>query len=254
MYPYVASSTSLSTLAPDWALEGGYTEFQKRLQDPAQRARIVEALHDQVVRRRDRGIWVGHIANPALAQYEKQFIEQIASQMGTTPEEALVRLFLETPSSPSVIFFSMSEPDVEAAMKEPWVSFGSDSGAQPPAARAANAPAHPRGYGTFPRVLGHYARDLKLVSLEEGVRRMTSQAADRAHLADRGILRPGMKADVVVFDPERIRDVATYENPHQFSEGVDDVIVNGVAVLRDGTMTNALPGRVLRGEGWDGRR
>jgi len=254
VYPYIASSTSLSTLAPDWALEGGYSEFQKRLADPEQRARIAAWLHDQFVKRGERGIYVGRIMNPALAQDEKKFIEQIAAEMATTPEEALMSLFSETPSSPSVIFFSMNEADVQEALKQPWVSVGSDSGSPTPAARASGAAAHPRAYGTFPRVLGHYVRDEKLFTLEEAVRKMTSQAADRAQLADRGLLRPGMKADIVVFDPARIRDVATYEDPHHFSEGVIDVIVNGVPVLQEERMTDALPGRVLRGRGWTGKR
>ena len=250
VYPYIASSTSLSTLAPDWSLEGGYAEFQKRLQDSEQRARIAEALRAQVAKRGDRGIFVARTANPALAPYEKKFIEQIATEMGTTSGEALMRLFSESSPSPAVIFFSMSEPDVQYALKQPWVSLGSDSGSPTPEARARNIGAHPRAYGTFPRVLGHYVRDEKLFTLEEAVRKITSQAADRANLSDRGVLRPGMKADVVVFDPDRIRDVATYEDPHHFSEGVIDVVVNGVPILRDEQMTNALPGRVLRGQGW----
>ena len=254
MYPYIASSTSLSTLAPDWALEGGYAEFQKRLADPEQRAKIADWLHQELVKRREHGVYVGRIANPALQQYEKHFIEDIASMMDTTPEEALMRLFAETPQSPSVIFFSMNEADVQDAMKQPWISFGSDSGSPTPQARATAAPAHPRAYGTFPRVLGHYVRDEHLFSLEEAVRKMTSQAADRTHLDDRGVLRPGMKADIVVFDADKIRDVATYEDPHHFSEGVIDVIVNGVPVLRDGEMTDALPGRALRRQKAEGRR
>jgi dihydroorotase/N-acyl-D-amino-acid deacylase len=250
MYPYIASSTSLSTLAPDWALEGGYAEFQKRLADPVQRAKIADWLHLEVVKRREHGIFVGRIANPALAQYEKKFIEDIAAQMNTTPEEALMKLFAETPQSPSVIFFSMNEADVQDALKQPWISIGSDSGSPTPQARATAAPAHPRAYGTFPRVLGHYVRDEHLFSLEEAVRKMTSQAADRTHLDDRGVLRPGMKADIVVFDADKIRDVATYEDPHHFSEGVIDVVVNGIPVLTDGEMTDALPGRALRGRGY----
>src|SRR6266542_1350901 len=250
VYPYIASSTSLSTLAPDWALEGGYSELTKRLADSEQRAKIAAWLHDEVVNRREHGIYVGRIANPALAQYEKKFIEQIAAELGTTPEEALMKLFSETPTSPSVIFFSMNEPDVQFALEQPWVSIGSDSGSPTPQARANAASTHPRPYGTFPRVLGRYVRDEKLLTLEEAVRKMTSQAADRAQLADRGVLRPGMKADLVVFDPARIRDVATYEDPHHFSEGIIDVIVNGVPVLRDEQMTSALPGRVLRGRGY----
>jgi N-acyl-D-amino-acid deacylase len=254
VYPYAASSTSLSTLAPDWALEGGYDEFKKRLQDPDQRARIAAELRDQVSKRGQHGIYVARIGNPALAQFEKKYIEQIAAEMSTTPDEALMRLFSETPSSPNVIFFSMNENDVQEALKQPWVSLGSDSGSPTPQARANNVGSHPRAYGTFPRVLGHYVRDVKLFTLEEAVRKMTSQAADRANLTDRGVLRPGMKADIVVFDPQAIRDIATYEDPHRFSEGVIEVIVNGVAVLRDGLMTEALPGRVLRGRGWTGKR
>jgi len=249
-YPYVASATALSTLLPDWALEGGYTAMKQRLQDPAQREKIVAELKHQVERRGEHGIYIARVGNPALAQYDKKFIEEIAADMHVTPEEALLRLFEQTTGSPGVIYFTMSEPDVQFALKQPWVSIGSDSGAPPPAARAANLANHPRAYGTFPRVVGHYVRDEHLFTLEEAVRKCTSQAADRANLHDRGVLRPGMKADLVVFDPDTIRDVATYSDPHHFSEGVLDVIVNGTFVLRDGAMTTALPGRVLRGPGY----
>ncbi len=250
VYPYAASGTGLSTLAPDWALEGGYEEFQKRLNDPAQRARIAEELQKQFTKRGERGIYIGQIDNPELAQYQKKFIEQIATEMGVAPDEAMMRLFSQTKESPRVIFFSMNEDDMKYALKQPWVSVGADSGSPPPSARATNQAVHPRGYGTFPRVLGHYVRDEKLFSLEEAVRKITSQAADRAHLENRGILRPGMKADIVVFDANEIRDVSTYEDPHHFSEGIYDVVVNGVPVLRDKVMTGAGPGRVLRGRGY----
>jgi len=249
-YPYIASATSLSTLLPDWALEGGYAAMKARLLDPEQRAKIAETLKAQVAKRGDRGIYVARVGNPALAQYDKKFIEEIAAEMNVTGEEALLRLFSETEQSPSVIFFSMNETDVQTALRQPWVSIGSDSGAPSPQARAMNVATHPRAYGTFARVVGHYVRDEHLFTLEEAVRKCTSQAADRANLHDRGLLRPGMKADIVVFDPETIRDVATYEEPHHFSEGVLDVIVNGAFVLRDGAMTTALPGRVLRGPGY----
>ena len=250
VYPYAASGTSLSTLAPDWALEGGYAAFQQRLQDPEQRARIAEAFRAQIAKRREHGIYVSNIGVPALSQYSKHFIEEIATAMNLAPDEALIRLFSETTHSPSVIYFSMNEDDVRTALRQPWVSIGSDSGAPSPAARAAALSVHPRGYGTFARVLGRYSRDEKLFTLEEAVRKMTSQAADRANMKDRGILRPGMKADIIAFDPATIRDVATYEDPHHFSEGVMDVVVNGVPVLIDGTMTQALPGRTLRGPGY----
>src|SRR5262249_53546890 len=158
--------------------------------------------------------------------------------MNLAPDEALMRLFAETKASPSVIFFSMSEPDVQAALRQPWVSFGSDSRSPSPKARAAGESAHPRAYGTFPRVMGHYVRDERLLPLEEAVRRATSQAADRVHLTDRGILRPGMKADIIVFDADKIRDVATFDDPHHFSEGVLSMVVNGVPVMQDGVITN----------------
>lgn len=255
VYPYAASSTSLSTLAPDWALEGGWKEFQKRLADPEQRAKIAAALKAQVEKRGERGIYVGSIPNVALAaQYNKKFIEQIAAEMNVPPEDALIKLFAESSGSPSVIFFSMSEPDVQTALRQPWVSVGSDSGSPSASARATQSAVHPRAYGTFARVAGHYVRDEKLFSLEEAVRKMTSQAADRVHLSDRGIVRPGMRADLIVFDPATIRDVATYDAPHRFSEGVADVIVNGVLVMRDGVITPALPGRVLRGKGYGNDR
>ncbi len=250
VYPYIASSTGLSTLAPDWALEGGYAAFKARLADPEQRARIIEEFRKQFAKRGERGIYVTRIANPTYAQYEKHYMPEIASMMGVPQEEALARLFSDTNVSPRVIFFSMDENDVQYALKQPYVSIGSDSGAPTPADRAANDAVHPRGYGTFPRVAGHYVRDVKLFSLEEAVRKMTSQAADRARLDDRGILRPGMKADIIVFDPGLIRDVSTFDDPHHFSEGVSSVIVNGVPVLREGAMTSALPGRTIRGRGY----
>ena len=250
VYPYAASSTSLSTLVPDWAMEGGYAEMKKRLADPDQRARIAEALAAQFKKRGPKGIYITRIGNPAFAQYEKHFVEEIAAMMNVVPEEAMMRLFSETNGSPNVIFFSMNETDVQTALKQSFVSIGSDSGSPTPAARTLGQAVHPRAYGTFPRVLGHYVRDEHLFTLEEAVRKATSQAADRTNLVDRGVLRPGMKADVVVFDEAKIRDVSKYEDPHHFSEGILDVIVNGKPVLRDGAMTNALPGRVLRGRGW----
>ncbi|MCU1230269.1 MAG: dihydroorotase [Acidobacteria bacterium] len=250
VYPYPASGTSLSTLAPSWAMEGGYTELQKRLTDPALRAKISEDLARQYAKRGEKAIWVGAIG-PGFEQYQKKFIEEIAKEMGVAPEEALIRLFSGPPYSPQVIFFSMSEDDVQYALKQPFVSVGADSGAPPPAARLANASQHPRAYGTFARVAGHYVRDLHLFTLEEAVRKMTSQAADRCNFADRGILRAGMKADIAIFDPNAIKDIATFAEPHQFAEGVSDVIVNGVPILLDSKMTGALPGRILRGKGYE---
>jgi dihydroorotase/N-acyl-D-amino-acid deacylase len=250
VYPYAASSTGLSTLAPDWAMEGGYDDFRKRLGDREARAKIAEALRAQVERRGPRGIYVAQVFNPAQKQYEKKFIDEIASMMNTTTDEALMTLFAANELSPRVIYFSMHEDDVRAALKTPWVSVCTDAGNPSANVRAENTSIHPRAYGTFPRVLGHYSRDEKLFPLEEAVRKMTSQAALRAHIFDRGVLRPGMKADVVIFDPATIRDVSTFADPHHYSEGISDVVVNGVPVLRNGKITGALPGRTIRGKGY----
>jgi N-acyl-D-amino-acid deacylase len=249
MYPYPASSTSLSTLAPDWAMEGGYDDLQRRLAIPEERAKIAEVLRRNLERRGAKGVYVARIGNPEQKQYEKKYIEDIAVEMGVAPEEAVMRLFEKNNSSPATIFFSMHEDDVRTALKQPWVAFGADSGSPTPQARAAGTAVHPRAYGTMPRVIGHYARDEKLITIEEAVRRMTSLAASRVKFFDRGVIRAGMKADITIFDPATIIDKATFDDPHQFAEGVSDVIVNGVPILRDGTMTGALPGRVIRGKG-----
>lgn len=250
VYPYAASSTALSTLAPDWAMEGGYDDFRKRLENPEHRARIAEAFRRQFERRGEKGIFVAHIFGPSR-QYAKKYIEDIAAEMGTTVDEALIRLFTAEEASPRVIYFSMNEEDVRYALKQPFVSVGSDASSPTAAQRANNIAMHPRAYGTFPRVIGHYVRDVKLFTLEEAVRKITAQAAARINLYDRGLLKPGMKADIVVFDPETVRDVSTFTDPHHFSEGINDVIVNGVAVLRDAKLTGALPGRTIRGKGYE---
>lgn len=251
VYPYAASSTGLSTLAPDWAMEGGYDDFRKRLANPEDRVRIAEALRAQVARRGPRGIYVAQVFNDSQNAYEKKFVEEIAAMMQTSADEALMALFAANEVTPRVIYFSMSEEDVRTALGHPWVSVCSDASSLSDAARAENVGAHPRAYGSFPRVLGHYARDEKLFSIEEGVRKMTSQAAARARLDDRGLLRAGMVADVVVFDPATILDKSTFEDPHHFSVGISDVIVNGTPVLRNGVMTGKLPGTAIRGRGYE---
>lgn len=250
VYPYPASSTSLSTLAPNWALNGGYDDFRERLKEPEQRARIAEAMRAGLEKRGPGVVYVARIGNPEQAQYAKKFIENIAAEMGVPGEEALIRLFEANETSPAAIYFSMSEDDVRYALKQPWVAVGADSGSPTPAMRAAGASIHPRAYGTFTRVVGRYSRDEQLFPLAEAVRKMTSLAASRVKFFDRGILRVGMKADIIVFDPATVRDLSTFDNPHQFSEGVEDVVVNGVVVLREGEMTGALPGRVIRGKGY----
>jgi len=236
IYPYLATSTELTSIVPAWALEGGYLKFVERLRDPATRAKIAAELREG--RLRGNGA-----ASIAIRGTPSKRLDAIAKEMNTDSAEAALRLFEANPKSPIAIFFSLSEDDMKTALVQPWVAFGSDSGAVPRSMRGAGA--HPRAYATFTRVLAKYVRDEKLLSLEEAVRKMTSLAASRAKLANRGILRAGMKADIAVFNPQRVRDVSTYEDPHHYSEGVSHVIVNGTPVLRDGKMTNALPGRVL---------
>lgn len=249
IYPYAASSTGLTTILPSWALEGGYKELKARLADPALRARIADEVRaDYFAKRQPSDVLVSRIPAPELSQYERKRLSEIAEMMGVEAVEAALRLFEQTLTSPAGIYFSMTDEDMKFALKQPWVSVGSDSGAV--LAERRNAGAHPRAYGTFPRILGRYVREENLLSLEEAVRKMTSQAAARTNLLDRGILRPGMKADLVVFDPATILDLSTYEDPHQFSVGISDVIVNGTPILLNGSMTGALPGRILRGKGY----
>jgi dihydroorotase/N-acyl-D-amino-acid deacylase len=240
IYPYTATSTDMTSLVPAWALEGGYLKFVARLKDPATRARVLEALRTGD----GSGILVRNVpgGTPEMKQFERKKLDVIAKAMNTTSSEAALRLFEASQSSPIAIYFGLREDDLQLAMKQPWVAVGSDSGAVVGAMRDSGA--HPRAYGTFPRILGHYVRDEKLFTLEEAVRKMTSFAASRAGLRDRGMLREGMRADVVVFDPKTIRDVSTYEDPHHFSEGISNVV--GTPVLQDSKMTGALPGRVLR--------
>ncbi|HVS33928.1 MAG TPA: D-aminoacylase [Thermoanaerobaculia bacterium] len=235
IYPYTGTSTDLTSIVPAWALEGGYQAFQNRLKDPAMRARVAEGLRG--------GRLSGAGASTILIRGRGERLDAIARGMNVDATEAALRLFAEGNTSPVAIFFSLSEEDMKLALKQPWVAFGSDSGAV--VGDATRRGAHPRAYATFARVF-RYVREEKLITLEEAVRKMTSLAASRARLEDRGLLRVGMKADVVVFDPARVRDVSTYEDPHHYSEGVDDVIVNGEPVLLGGRMTGKLPGRVLR--------
>jgi len=242
IYPYTATSTDLTSVVPAWALDGGYLKFVERLKDPATRAKIAGEIRVGD----GSGILVRNLprAPQPWLQYERKRLDAIAKAMNTTPVEAALRLFEVSNSSPIAIYFGLSEDDLQLAMKQPWVAVGSDSGAVVGAMKDVGA--HPRAYGTFPRILGHYVRDVHLFPLEEAVRKMTSLAASRAGFKDRGVLKEGMKADVVVFDPAAIHDVSTYEDPHHFSVGISCVIVNGTAVLLSGKMTGALPGRVLR--------
>ena len=238
IYPFMATSTELTSIVPAWALEGGYEAFRQRLRDPAMRARVAREL--------GQGRLAGSGAETLVIRGNpSQRLDRLAADWNVSPAEAVLRRFESEPQPPMAVFLSLSEDDMKAALVKPWVAFGSDSGAVVDGLRRRGA--HPRAYATFARVLSQYVREEKLLSLEEAVRKMTSLAASRAGLRDRGVLREGMKADIAVFDPARVRDRSTYEDPHHFSEGVKHVVVNGIPVLQDGAMTGKLGGRVLRG-------
>jgi dihydroorotase/N-acyl-D-amino-acid deacylase len=252
VYPYTASANSLAATVPGWAHEGGVDAMIARLRDPAQRERILREIREGAAgqggwkSRPPQDILVTFVLNPELEKWSGKRLGDIAREMGVAPEEALLELVEKDRASTAVVRFSMNEDDLQLAMRRSWVAFGADSGALTLDGPMGKEKRHPRAFGTMPRVLGRYARELGLFTTEEAVRRMTSLAARRVGLFDRGLLRPGMLADVVVFDPARIRDRATYEEPSLYSEGVEHVVVNGRLVLEAGRMTGERPGRALR--------
>jgi N-acyl-D-amino-acid deacylase len=189
--------------------------------------------------------------NPKLKPLTGKTLGEVARMRGKSPEETAMDLVIEDDSRVGTVYFLMNEDNVKRQVGLPWVSFGSDAASMAPEGVFVKTSTHPRAYGNFARLLGKYVRDEHVIPLEEAVRKLTSQAADRIRVNDRGILRPGMKADIIVFDDATVRDLATYEQPNQFSEGIIDVIVNGEFVLRDSAMTNALPGRPIRGRGYE---
>jgi N-acyl-D-aspartate/D-glutamate deacylase len=195
---------------------------------------------------------VSGILADSLRYLEGKSIQQIAAIWGVDTEAALFDLLVKDDAHTGAIYFMMQEDDVREALRAPWTSFCTDFGAVAPDGVLSKDRVHPRVYGSYPRILGRYVREHRLISLEEAVRKMTSLPAQRVGLLDRGILRPGMAADVTVFDARTIIDLATFENPHQVSQGVRYVMVNGEIVLDNGTVTDARPGRGLRGPGWVG--
>lgn len=262
-YPYVAGATSLGAAVPPWSHEGGTAKFVERLKDPATREKLKQEMRAPSNNWENfylgagggEGILISGVLNRELAKYEGKRINEVARMMGTRdgqPDEidALFDLLIADNAQTSMIVFLMSEDDVKLALRQPWVSVGVDHGAVAQSGPLAEGKAHPRGYGAFPRILGRYVRDEHVVTLEEAIRKMTSLAANRVHLVDRGLLKPGFFADVVVFDPQQIHDVATFEDPNRLSAGMRYVLVNGGVVIFAGKQTNALPGRPLRGPGY----
>ncbi|MDI3339940.1 MAG: D-aminoacylase [Sphaerobacter sp.] len=250
MYPYPASGTGLASVLPPWAAAGG--KFYENLRDPEMRAKIkAEALNPsgdweaQVDTAGAENVMPVGFAKPEHQQYVGKRLSEIAAMRGQDWVDAAMDLLAAEGQRIFTIYFKMSEDNIRLQLQQPWVKISTDAGGVDPAWAAAQGPTHPRAYGTYPRVLGKYVREEKVIPLEDAIRKMTSAVADRLGLRDRGLLRAGMYADVVVFDPETIADRATFEDPHQLSVGVRDVWVNGGRVLRDGQHTGAKPGRVV---------
>jgi N-acyl-D-amino-acid deacylase len=261
-YPYTRASNNLDACLPVWVREGGADKMVARLKDPAQRERIRREMADATATTWENqwagagggsGILVTAVLNPELKKYEGMTVDEVGKQMGKDPRDALMDVVIADHGESACITSIMNEDDVRTALQSPLVSVGTDSGAKAIDGPMSESKSHPRGWGSFPRILGKYVRDEHLLRLEDAIRKMTSQPAARVHLDDRGILRPGLAADITVFDPATIRDLATFEQPAQYSIGVKYVLVNGRAVIFDGQITSERPGRALRGPGYRGR-
>jgi N-acyl-D-amino-acid deacylase len=257
-YAYPAWFNSMSAFVPPWAHDGGDAKLIERLRDPAARRRIRRDMLDP------KGTWdnewqeipgpssvlIGVVQNPALRQYQGKTLAQVAALRHTDAIDALLDVLAEDKAFTYVAVFGMAEPDITLALRQPWVSINNDSQGTAPDGLLGQEHPHPRAYGTFPRILRKYVREERRLTLEDAIRKFTSLPAQRMRLGDRGVLKVGMWADVVVFDPAKVRDRATFAEPNQLSEGMQWVLVNGIPVIADGRATGALPGRVLRGPGW----
>jgi N-acyl-D-amino-acid deacylase len=255
-YAYPAWFNSFSAFIPPWAHDGGDVKLVERLKNPAMRSRIRGEMLAQ------GGGWdnewqeipgpeailISVVDNPKLLSLQGKTIAQIAKARNKDPIDLIFDLLAEDPGM-SVAVFGMSEPDVANVLKQPWVSIDNDSQGTATDGLLGKQHPHPRAYGTFPRILRKYVREERLLTLQDAIRKFSALPAQRMRLTDRGVLKLGMWADIVVFDPQRVRDLATFENPNQLSEGMQYVLVNGVPVIDGAKMTNALPGKVLRGPG-----
>jgi dihydroorotase/N-acyl-D-amino-acid deacylase len=258
IYPYPASMTGLAAGLPPTAAEGGLESLLRRLRDPAERDRIRAEIenptlgHENLYRGAGgaEGVLIAGVRGEANRKYQGKRLSEVAALRGVDPITAMFDLLVEENGVVDTVYFSMSEDDVRLALAQPWVSFNCDAPGVTPDGLLGRSMTHPRAYGSFPRILGRYVRDERLLRLEEAIRKMTSLPAQRLGLRDRGLLRPGMHADVTVFDPAAVIDRATFEDPHRYSEGIVHVFVNGVPVVDGGRPTDRLPGRILRGPGW----
>ena len=256
-YAYTAWFNDFSAFVPPWAHDGGTLKLVERLKDPATRDRIRK---DMLTPSKDwdnewqeipgpDAVMIGVVQNPKMLPFQGKRLSEIARQWSKDPIDALFDFLVEDPST-GIAVFAMSQPDVTLALQQPWVAIDNDSSGTSPAGILGQEHPHPRAYGTFPRILRKYVREDKVLTLEDAIRKFSALPSQRLRLTDRGVLKAGMWADVVIFDPATVRDLATFDNPNQLSVGMEYVLVNGVPVIDQGKMTGALPGKVLRGPGY----
>jgi N-acyl-D-amino-acid deacylase len=256
-YAYTAWFNDFSAFIPPWAHDGGSAKMVERLKDPATRERIRK---DMLTPSKDwdnewqeipgpEAIMIGIVENPKMLPLQGKRLSEIAKLWNKDPLGALFDFLIEDPSA-GVAVFGMSQPDVTLALQQPWVAIDNDSSGTSPEGILGLEHPHPRAYGTFPRILRKYVREEKVLTLEDAIRKMSALPAQRLRLSDRGVLKAGMWADVVIFDPATVRDLATFDNPNQLSEGMEYVLVNGIPVIENAKMTGALPGKVLFGPGY----
>ena len=257
-YAYTAWGNGLSAFIPPWAQDGGRLKLLERLKDPAVRERIRK---DMLTPSDDwenewqqiagpESILIGQVQNPKLLPLQGKTMAQVAKLWNKDPIDAIFDLLLQDEAFTGVAVYGMSEPDVVLALQQPWVSIDNDSSGVSPEGTLGREHAHPRAYGTFPRILRKYVREEHKLTLEDAIRKFSALPAQRLHLEGRGLLAVGMWADVTIFDPATIRDLATFDHPNQLSQGMEYVLVNGVPVIDRGKMTGARPGKVLRGPGY----
>ena len=259
MYPYDRASNGLDACLPLWVRDGGTEAMIARLKDPAQRERVKRDMEDPNPGDWENqwygsggagGVLLSSVLDPSLRKWEGKTLLEIGKEMGKDPRDAVMDLVIADRAESSVIISIMREDDVRAALAHPMIAIGTDSGARAEDGPLSISKSHPRAWGSFTKILGTYVRDEKLVSLEDAVRRFTSRPAARIGITDRGLLRPGIKADITIFDLAQVRDRSTYTDPTHYSEGIRHVLVNGQAVVRDGRITEARPGQVIRGAGY----
>lgn len=258
VYPYVAGSTSLAACLPPWALEGGTERMIARLRDKQTRARLVKEIGTDSREWENiylgsggpSGILIASVVNRDLERWQGKRLSEIATEQHKDPLNALLDFIIADHGQTGAIFFMMSEEDMQAALKSPFVSICTDNGARATEGPLAGSKSHPRGWGTYPRILGRYVRDQHLMPLEFAIHKMTGLPAANLGLQQRGLLREGYFADITIFDPQTIIDRATFEDPNQYPVGINYVIVNGQLEVDNGQRTRALAGRVLRGPGY----